>query len=151
MKLTLCGPVAELEVQPEGLVSDCRGYFQEQYERNHGIDLNEGLCFLDYHSLDPSYLSMIDLVVNDTVPDLTLFLEFSKPVAPQVFGLPGLLQSGSGHAFLNPSVAVYQDSLLVYNKSVSVRICRVNSATLLISAFISANSSILSNKTTIDS
>jgi signal transduction histidine kinase len=114
VKLTLCGPGAELEVQPEGLVSDCRGYFQEQYERNHGIDLNEGLCFLDYHSLDPSYLSMIDLVVNDTVPDLTLFLEFSKPVAPQVFGLPGLLQSGSGHAFLNPSVAVYQDSLLVY-------------------------------------
>lgn len=114
VKLTLCAPGAELEVQPEGLVSDCRGYFQEQYERNHGIDLSEGLCFLDYHSLDPSYLSMIDLVVNDTVTDLTLFLEFSKPVAPLVFGLPGLLQHGSGNAFLNPSVAVYQDSLLVY-------------------------------------
>ena len=114
VKLTLCIPDAELEIQPDGMITDCMGYFQEKFTENHGIDLGEGLCFLDYHSLDPSYLSMINILVNDTVTDMTLFLEFTKPIAPQGLGLPGLLQHGYDHALLNSSVACYQDSLLVY-------------------------------------
>lgn len=114
VKLTLCDPGAELEVQPEGVITDCMSYFQEKYNSNKGIDLGEGLSFLDYHSLDPSYLAMINLIVNDTVTDLTLFLEFSKPIAPQVFGLPGLLQHGAVKSLPQFSVACYQDSLLVY-------------------------------------
>ena len=114
VKLTLCVPGAELEVQPEGVITDCMGYFQDKFSENHGIDLGDGLSFLDYHSLDPSYLSMISILINDTVTDMSLFIEFTKPVAPQGFGLPGLLQHGSQHSLLNSSVACYQDSLLVY-------------------------------------
>lgn len=114
VKLTLCDPGAELEVQPEGVISDCMNYFQDLIELNHGQALGDGLCFLDYHTLDPSYLSMIHLLVDDTLSDLNLFLEFSKPILPQVFGLPGLLQHGTLSTLQHSSVACYQDSVLVY-------------------------------------
>lgn len=113
--LTLCTPGLELEVQPEDMVTDCKNYFFDKVEKNNGIDLGHGLCFLDYNSLDPSYLSMINILVYDTViPDCMLYLEFSKPIAPQGFGLPKILQSSQNKLPLNYSVACYSDSLLIY-------------------------------------
>lgn len=113
--LTLCTPGLELEIQPEDLVTDCKSYFYDKIERNKGIELEEGLSFLDYNSLDPSYLSMISVIQYDTVlPERLLYLEFSKPIAPQGFGSPKLLQSSQNKLPLNYSVACYSDSLLIY-------------------------------------
>ena len=115
VSLTLCSPGQELEIQPEGLISDCKSYFLDKIAINNGEDLGNGLCFLDYNSLDPSYLSMINVLVYDSiVPDCMLYLEFSKPIAPQGFGLPKLLQSSQNKLPLDYSVACYSDSLLVY-------------------------------------
>ncbi|MCR5014291.1 MAG: hypothetical protein K6A28_05925, partial [Bacteroidales bacterium] len=114
VKLTLCDPGAELVVEPYNLISDCMGYFQDKVNENSGIDLGEGLAFLDYNTLDPSYLSMINILVNDTVTDMSLFLEFSKPLTPQGYGLTRLLQNESHMLPVNASVACYQDTLLVY-------------------------------------
>lgn len=113
--LTLCTPGLELEIQPEDLVTDCKSYFYDKIERNKGIELEEGLSFLDYNSLDPSYLSMISVIQYDTVlPERLLYLEFAKPIAPQGFGSPKLLQSSQNKLPLNYSVACYSDSLLIY-------------------------------------
>ena len=115
ISLTLCAPGVELEVQPDNVVTDCKSYFFEKVKQFQGIDLGKGLCFLDYNSLDPSYLSMINILVHDTViPDRMLYIEFSKPIAPQGFGLPKILQSSQNKLPLNYSVACYNDSLLIY-------------------------------------
>ena len=115
VSLTLCTPGLELEVQPEDVITDCKNYFYDKIEKNHGEDLGYGLCFLDYNSLDPSYLSMINILEHDSiVPDVMLYLEFSKPIAPQGFGLPKLLQSSQNILPLDYSVACYSDSLLIY-------------------------------------
>lgn len=112
--LTLCDPGLELVVEPYNIVSDCMGYFQDKVEQYFGIDLGDGLAFLDDNTLDPTYLAMINILANDTTTGMSLFLEFSKPIAPPGFGLSRLLQSGSSVLPLNSSVACYQDSLLVY-------------------------------------
>ena len=115
VSLTLCTPGLELEVQPEDLVTDCKHYFYDKIDKYHGKDLGYGLCFLDYNSLDPSYLSMINILVHDSIiPDVMLYLEFSKPIAPQGFGLPRLLQSSQDKLPLDYSVACYSDSVLIY-------------------------------------
>lgn len=115
VSLTLCTPDLELEVQPAGIITDCKSYFMEKINLNDGEDLGHGLCFLDYNSLDPSYLSMINILLDDTiVADQMLYIEFSKPIAPPGFGLPKLLQSSQNKLPLNYSVACYCDSLLIY-------------------------------------
>ena len=112
--LTLCDPGMELLLEPYNLVSDCEEYFQDKKERYHGIDLGDGLAFMDDNTLDPMYLAMIDILVDDTVTDMSLFLEFSKPIAPPGYGLSRLLQRADSELPLNTSVASYQDSVLVY-------------------------------------
>ena len=112
--LTLCTPGQELDIQPYHVVTDCKSYFFEKVEENHGIDLGDGLAFMDYNTLDPSYLSVINVVVTDTIPNRSLYFEFSKPIAPQGFGLPKILQNVASKLPLDYSVACYQDSLLVY-------------------------------------
>lgn len=115
VSLTLCTPGLLLEVQPDDMITDCKHYFLNKIENNNGEDLGYGLCFLDYNSFDPSYLSMINILVHDSIiPDVMLFLEFSKPIAPQGFGLPKLLQSSQNILPLDYSVACYSDSLLIY-------------------------------------
>ena len=114
VSLTLCTPGQELDVQPYHVVTDCKSYFFEKVESNHGIDLGDGLAFMDYNTLDPSYLSIINVVDNDTIPDRSLYFEFSKPIAPQGFGLPKILQNVASKLPLDYSVACYQDSLLIY-------------------------------------
>lgn len=114
VSLTLCTPGQELDLQPYNVVTDCKDYFFEKVDENHGIDLGEGLAFMDYNTLDPSYLSIINVVETDTIPNRSLYFEFSKPIAPQGFGLPKILQNVASKLPLDYSVACYQDSLLIY-------------------------------------
>ena len=114
VELTLCTPGQELDIQPYHVVTDCKDYFFEKVDANNGIDLGEGLAFMDYNTLDPSYLSIINVVVTDTIPNRSLYFEFTKPIAPKGFGLPKILQNVDSKLPLGYSVACYQDSLLVY-------------------------------------
>ena len=95
---TLCSPGMELEVQPYNVVTECNEYFLSKVLSNHGLDLDDGLYFLDYNTLDPSYLSSFNFLVGDSISKRTVYLEFTKSVMPP-----------AGY-----SVACYQDSLLVY-------------------------------------
>lgn len=114
VNLTLCTPGQELDIQPYHVVTDCQQYFSEKVATNNGLDLGDGLAFMDYNTLDPSYLSIINVVETDTVPNRSLYFEFSKPIAPQGFGLPKILQNVASKLPLDYSVACYQDSLLIY-------------------------------------
>ena len=114
VELTLCTPGQELDVQPYHIVADCQQYFIEKVDANNGIDLGDGLAFMDYNTLDPSYLSIINVVETDTIPNRSLYFEFSKPIAPQGFGLPKILQNVATKLPSDYSVACYQDSLLIY-------------------------------------
>lgn len=111
---TLCYPGMELVVQPSDEVVECGEFFLTKVLEHHGIDLDDGLYFLDYNTLDPSYLSTFNFMVGDSVSKRTVYLEFSKPIAPQGFGLPKMLQHDNSLLPLDYSVACYQDSLLVY-------------------------------------
>lgn len=111
---TLCSPGMELVVQPFDEVAECGAYFLSKVNDNHGVDLNDGLYFLDYNSLDPSYLSTFNFLVGDSISKRTVYLEFTKPIAPQGFGLPKMLQTVHSQLPIDYSVACYQDSLLVY-------------------------------------
>ena len=111
---TLCSPGMELVVQPYDEIAECNEYFQTKVNDNHGIDLDSGLYFLDYNTLDPSYLSSFNFVIGDSVSERTVYLEFTKPIAPQGFGLPKILQDDKSLLPVGYSVACYQDSLLIY-------------------------------------
>ena len=111
---TLCSPGMELVVQPFDEVTDCDAYFLAKVNGHHGINLDDGLYFLDYNTLDPSYLSTFDFMVGDSLQNRTVYLEFSKPIAPQGFGMPKMLQNDNSLLPLDYSVACYKDSLLVY-------------------------------------
>lgn len=113
VSLTLCTPGLQLEIQPENVITDCKSYFYDKADKYHGVFISDGLCFLDYNTLDPSYLSMISILV-DTIPDRMLYLEFSKPIAPQGFGLPKIFQNKQNKLPWDCSIACYQDSLLIY-------------------------------------
>lgn len=111
---TLCSPGMELEVQPSDMVMECNDYFLSKVVTNQGVYLDEGLYFIDYNTLDPSYLATFVFMIDDTLSDRTVYLEFTKPVAPFGFGLPSLLQYNNSLVPQGYSVACYEDSLLVY-------------------------------------
>lgn len=113
VSLTLCVPDQELIIQPFNFVTDCESYFQEKIKDNRGVNLGDGLWLMDDNTLDPGYLSTLTLRAFDTLVG-TVFLEFSKPIAPQGFGLPKILQDDHNTMLLKSSVASYRDSLLVY-------------------------------------
>ena len=114
LALTICALDQELFVQPYDVILDCNKYFNEKIKENNGLDLGEGLFFVDYNTLDPSYVAMFDVAQPDTIAPRSLYLEFTKPVTPRGFGLPKLLQDQHNSLLLNASVACYRDSLLVY-------------------------------------
>lgn len=111
---TLCSPGLELVVPPFDEVAECNAFFLSKVNENHGIDLDSGLYFLDYNTMDPSYLSTFNFVIGDSISERTVYLEFTKPIAPQGFGLPRLLQDDKSLLPVGYSVACYQDSVLVY-------------------------------------
>ena len=99
--VTLGTPLQELEVEP--FVND-----------NHGLDLGQGLYYLDENTLDPHYLSVLTFRSSDSLKYRTLYLEFSRPVIPQGFGLPKLLSEDQANLLVNVSVACYRDGFLMY-------------------------------------
>lgn len=114
LSLTRCSAGQELFVRPFDIVSDCQQYFSEKVTANQGQELGEGLYFMDYNALDPNYLALLSQKTTDTLKQKTLYLEFSKPIAPQNFGLPKMLHDNHSELLMNSSVACYRDSLLVY-------------------------------------
>lgn len=112
--VTLCNPDMELVLQPHNMVRDCDEYFLSKVSENHGVSLGNGLYFVDYNTLDPNYLGAISISLSDSLDLSTLYLEFSRPIAPQGYGLPNTLQDEHSLLPLDYSVACYRDTLLVY-------------------------------------
>ena len=112
--LTLCEPYEEITIQPEGYVYDCDGYFLEKLANNNQKRVGEGLYFIDYYTLDPNYLGKIRICSSDSLREKTLYFEFYKPVAPEGFSFPQLLQETNSMKPYEYSVAHYRDNILVY-------------------------------------
>ncbi len=112
--LTLCEPHEEITVQPEGYVTDCEVYFLEKLANNEQKRVREGLYFIDYYTLDPNYLGKIKIYSADSLSVKTLYFEFYKPVAPEGFSFPQLLQESNSAKPYDYSVAHYRDNILVY-------------------------------------
>ena len=114
VSVTLCNPGMELVLQPYNTVQDCDQYFLSKVSENHGFQVGNGLYFVDNNTLDPNYLGAISISWSDTLDLSTLYLEFSKPIVPQSFGLPSMLKDEHSLLPWDYSVACYRDSLLVY-------------------------------------
>ena len=114
VSVTLCNPGMELVLQPYNTVQNCDQYFLSKVSDNHGFQVSNGLYFVDYNTLDPNYLGAISISLSDTLDLSTLYLEFSKPIVPQSFGLPSMLKDEHSLLPWDYSVACYRDSLLVY-------------------------------------
>ena len=112
--LTICAPNEEITVQPEDYVTNCDDYFLEKLANNKQSRVGEGLYFIDYYTLDPNYLGKIKIEANDSVQAKTLYFEFYKPIAPEGFGFPQLLQEEHNQKPYAYSVANYRDNVLVY-------------------------------------
>lgn len=114
VSLTLCKGNEEISIQPEGYIMGCEDYFEDLLANNKNEQVEECLYFMDYNTLDPSYLGIIELQSNDTSKYKTLYFEFYKPVAPEGFGFPQLLQEKNNQNGNDYSVANYKNDLLVY-------------------------------------
>ena len=112
--LTLCEPNEEIAIQPEGYVTDCEVYFLEKLTQNEQKRVGEGLYFIDYYTLDPNYLGAIKIYSADSLRLKTLYFEFYKPIAPEGFSFPQLLQEFNHKKPYDYSVAHYRDNILVY-------------------------------------
>ena len=112
--LTLCEPNEEITIQPEGYVTDCEVYFLDKLTNNEQKRVGEGLYFIDYYTLDPNYLGKIKVYSADSLSFKTLYFEFYKPIAPEGFGFPQLLQETNSTKPYDYSVAHYRDNILVY-------------------------------------
>ena len=112
--LTLCDPDEEITIQPEGYVTDCDDYFFEKLANNSQKRVGENLYFIDYYTLDPNYLGKLDIQSTDSLQHKTLYFEFYKPIAPEGFGFPQLLQESNSRRPYDYSVANYRDQVLVY-------------------------------------
>lgn len=111
----ICSADQELFVQPYDIVTDCNAYFIDKIKANHGVSLGNGLYYVDYNSLDPNYMAIFTMASDDdTLSQRTLYLEFTKLVTPQGFGLPKMLHDDHNALLMGSSVACYRDSLLVY-------------------------------------
>ena len=112
--LTLCEPNEEITIQPEGYVTDCEVYFLDKLTDNEQKRVGDGLYFIDYYTLDPNYLGKIKVYSSDSSSVKTLYFEFYKPVAPEGFSFPQLLQESNSTKPYDYSVAHYRDNVLVY-------------------------------------
>ena len=110
--LTLCAPGSEITVQPEGFVTECDSYFRDKLANNKHERVGDSLYFMDYYTLDPNYLARID-ITKDTLKK-ALYFEFYKPIVPEGFGFPQLLQESNSKTPYDYSVASYRENLLVY-------------------------------------
>ena len=112
--LTICNEEEEITIQPDDYVTNCEDYFQEKLDNNKNERVGEGLYFIDYYTLDPNYLGKLLIKAKDTLEQKTLYFEFYKPIAPEGFGFPQLLQESNSQRPYEYSVANYRDQVLVY-------------------------------------
>ena len=112
--LTICAPEEEIALHPGDYIVDCEDFFADKLNSNKQNRVGEGLYFMDYYTLDPNYIGKIELFSEDSLSRKTLYYEFYKPVAPEGFGFPQLLQEDHSLKPYEYSVANYRDSLLVY-------------------------------------
>ena len=114
ISLTLCEPNEEITIQPEEYVTDCEEYFLEKTTNNNQKKVEENLYFIDYYTFDPNYLGKIKIYSKDSIQQKTLYFEFYKPIAPEGFGFPQLLQENNSKRPYVYSVANYRNQILVY-------------------------------------
>lgn len=114
ISLTLCEPNEEITIQPEEYVTDCEAYFLEKTTNNNQKKVEENLYFIDYYTFDPNYLGKIKIYSKDSIQQKTLYFEFYKPIAPEGFGFPQLLQDNNSKRPYVYSVANYRNQILVY-------------------------------------
>lgn len=112
--LTICSPEEFIDIQPEDTVANCDDFFLEKLAKNSQKRVGDGLYFMDYNTLDPNYLSKIKILSADSLQQRTLYFEFYKPIAPEGFGFPQLLQEKNSEKPYDYSVASYRDNILVY-------------------------------------
>lgn len=112
--LTLCEPNEEISIQPEGYITNCDNYFLEKIVSNNHERVGEGLHHIDYHTLEPNYLGEIPLYTYDSTKKKTLYLEFYKPLAPEGFGLPRILEQPNNNKPHNYSIGSYYNNILMY-------------------------------------
>ena len=112
--LTICAPDEEINIQPEDTVANCDNYFLGKLANNRQKRVGDGLFFMDYNTLDPNYLAKFVLHSPDSLQQRTLYYEFYKPIAPEGFGFPQLLQEQNSEKPYDYSVANYRDNILVY-------------------------------------
>lgn len=112
--LTLCAPDDSITIDPEGFVTDCENFFLEKLANNKQERVGDGLYLLDYYTLDPNYLGKIQITSKDSLQTKTLYFEFYKPIAPEGFGFPQLLQETNSGKPYEYSVASYRNNQLVY-------------------------------------
>ena len=112
--LTVCAPDDEIVIQPEDTLVNCDDYFLEKLAKNSQKRVGEGLYFMDYNTLDPNYLAKIKVRSADSLQQRTLYYEFYKPIAPEGFGFPKLLQEQNSEKPYKYSVANYRENVLVY-------------------------------------
>lgn len=114
VSLTLCEPEEEITIQPEGYIIDCDDYFHEKLTNNKQEKVGDGFYFIDYYTLDPNYLAKIKIHSKDSLQQKTLYFEFYKPIAPEGFGFPELLQENNSRRPYEYSIANYRNQVLVY-------------------------------------
>ena len=112
--LTICSPEEFIDIQPEDTVANCDDFFLEKLAKNSQKRVGDGLYFMDYNTLDPNYLSKIKILSADSLQQRTLYFEFYKPIAPEGFGFPQLLQEKNSEKPYDYSVASYRNNILVY-------------------------------------
>ena len=113
-ELTICAPDEEINIQPEDTIANCDDYFLEKTAKNSEKRVGEGLYFMDYNTLDPNYLAKIVVRSPDTLQQKTLYYEFYKPIAPEGFGFPQLIQEKNSEMPYAYSVANYRNGVLAY-------------------------------------
>ncbi len=113
MSMTVCVPGQEILVDGTGAVG-CDDYFNDVLAHNNASMISEDLYFVDYATLDPNYLGIITLKLNDTLPPRRLYFEFYKQVTPNGFGLPSILQNRNDMIPAGFSVVSYRNNMLIY-------------------------------------
>ena len=112
--LTICSPEDFIDIQPDDTIANCDDFFLDKLAKNSQKKVGEGLFFMDYNTLDPNYLARIKVFSEDSLQQRTLYFEFYKPIAPEGFGFPRLLQEKNSEKPYDYSVASYRDNILVY-------------------------------------
>ena len=112
--LTICAPGDELTIHGENEVCDCEDYFLEKLDVKKKNIIGNGLFYLDNNTLEPNYFAKIKIFSADSTRLKTMYFDFTKPVVPEGFGFPRLLQEKNSKKPYDYSIANYSKDTLVY-------------------------------------